>query len=331
MAPPVLIDTDPGIDDALALLVALASPELRVEAITTVAGNVDVDTATGNAGRILAIVRRSCRPDFRIPLVARGAAAPLSRPLVTAAHVHGDDGLGRLDRFRLADGRPRYPADLPALTPCDAADLIVDAAGRFRGELVLVALGPLTNVALALRRDRARLRGLARLVVMGGTVAVPGNVTPAAEFNIFVDPEAAAEVLDAGLPVELVPLDVTRQVTLPRPALEALLGYRSDPWAEFLRHFTAHAFDVAERRGGSGIVLHDPLAVAVALDRSLVGLERFHVAVECEGRHTRGVTVADRRPGPADRRLPPNCAVAMTVDARRALALIMERLCPASA
>lgn len=330
MPRPALIDTDPGIDDALALLVALASPEIRVEAITTVAGNVDVDTATANVGRILDVVRRSAGPAFRMPLVARGAASPLTRSLVTAAHVHGDDGLGNLERFRFADGRPRYPAPAPVLMGSDAADVILDAAERFAGELVLIALGPLTNVALALQRDHRRLGGLSRLVVMGGAAAVAGNVTPAAEFNVFVDPEAAAGVVEAGLPLEVVPLDVTRRVTLSRPALEALLGYRSDPRAEFLRHFTAHGFDVAERRGDGGIVLHDPLAVAVAVDPSLVGFERLHVAVECAGRHTLGATVADRRPGPPERRLAANCAVAMTVDATRALDLITERLCPAS-
>ena len=172
---PVLIDTDPGIDDALAILLALGSPEISVEAITTVAGNVEVALATRNAFRILDAVRPARRPR-----VARGAAAPLAGPLITAAHVHGDDGLGNLAAFLEPDGRPRYPEPFHALEMLDGADLILETADRFAGRLVLVALGPLTNVALALQRDRKRLAQAARIVVMGGAVAVPGNVTPTA-------------------------------------------------------------------------------------------------------------------------------------------------------
>lgn len=326
MPRPLLIDTDPGIDDALALLLAWGSPEVSVEAISTVAGNVPVDVATANVFRILDVSRPA-----RAPRVARGAAAPLQRALVTATHFHGADGLGNLDRVREPNGRPRYPECSARVEMLDAADLILECADRFGGELTVVALGPLTNLALALGRDRQRLARIGRLVVMGGAVAAPGNVTPAAEFNFFVDPEAAAAVVEAGLPVELVPLDVTRQVILTRAALAAGLGRRDDRRARFIADMTPHAFDGAAGLEEGGIALHDPLAVAVAVDPSLVGLDRLHVEVECEGRATRGLSLADRRPIAPERRRPANCQVAMAVDRERFLDLFLERLCPASA
>src|SRR3972149_4899429 len=166
---PILIDTDPGIDDALAILLAFGSPEVSVEAITTVAGNVEVDLATRNALRIPDGVRPGRPP--------RAAAAPLAGPLVTAAHVHGADGLGNVGRCLEPDGRLRYAEPSRTLEMLDGAGLILETADRFAGRLVIVALGPLPNVALALQRDPARLAQAARVVVMGGAVAVPGNVT----------------------------------------------------------------------------------------------------------------------------------------------------------
>ena len=321
---PILIDTDPGIDDALAILLALGSPEVSVEAITTVAGNVEVDLATANAFRILDVAR-----PVRRPRVARGAAAPLAGPLLTAAHVHGEDGLGNLGDLREPDGRPRYPEPSHALEMLDGADLILETADRFAGRLVVVALGPLTNVALALRRDRGRLARAARIVVMGGAVAVPGNVTAAAEFNMHVDPEAAAEVFASGLPIELVPLDVTRRVVLTRADLSKALARHGGKTARFIEDFTAHGFDFETRRGDGAMALHDPLAVGVAVDPSLVTFEPLHVAVECVGRLTRGMIVADRRPH-RDRPAP-TCRAALDVDAPRFLRLFLERMCRASA
>jgi len=324
MPRPLLIDTDPGIDDALAILLALGSPEVSVEALTTVAGNVGIDAATANAFRILDVARPARRPR-----VARGAAAPLRRPLVDAARYHGDDGLGNLAALVNADGTARYGPVAAALDPLDGPDLILDALDRFGPDLVLVALGPLTNVAIALARDRERLGRLSRLVAMGGAVRVPGNVTPAAEFNFHTDPEAVEAVLEAGLPLEIVPLDVTRQVLLTRPALEAALGGADHPRARFLRDVTARALD---RDGADrGMPLHDPLAVGVAINRSVVGLEDLHVAMETEGRATRGMSLADLRGRPAGERAAANCAVATSVDAPRFLSLFLERVCRPSA
>ena len=192
----------------------------------------------------------------------------------------------------------------------DGADLILDTVDRFAGQLVLLALGPLTNVAIALERDRARLSRVARLVVMGGAVTVPGNVTPAAEFNFFADPDAAAAVLAAGLPVELVPLDVTRRTLLTSTALRERLRGATGRRARFVLDVTARAFALASGAEGRGIPMHDPLAAGVVLDPSLVRFERLHVEVECEGRHTSGMSLADRRPGDDSERAPANCAVA---------------------
>ena len=327
MPVPWLIDTDPGIDDALAILLALASPEVSVEAVTSVAGNVPVDFTTANVHRILSVGA----PGARLR-VARGAAAPLRGPLVTAAEFHGDDGLGGISGLRGPNGGLLYPApETPAGTNApgdvDGPDLILEMADRFPGELVVVALGPLTNLAVALERDRRRLSRVARVVVMGGAIAAPGNVTPSAEFNFHVDPEAAAAVFRSGLPLELVPLDATQQATLRRADLAAALVRGRAPIARFIDDFTNHLFTFGDQRGEEGFALHDPLAVGVALDPSLVELEAFHVDVEDEGRVTRGASVADRRRIPSGEKGAPNCRVAVTVHADRFLELFLSRVC----
>jgi inosine-uridine nucleoside N-ribohydrolase len=299
---PWLIDTDPGIDDALAILLALACPEVSIEAITSVAGNVPVDCATTNAHRILAVGA----PAASIP-VARGASAPLHGPLVTAMEFHGDDGLGGVTRLREPDGRLRYPAPADSPGALDGPGLILETAARFAGELVIVALGPLTNLAVALERDRVRLSRVARIVVMGGAVAVPGNVTPSAEFNFHVDPDAAAAILR-------------------RAELAAALGRGRADVARFIEDFTDHLFVFGDHRGHDGFALHDPLAVGVALDPSLVDFELLHVDVEDEGRITRGASVADRRDVPPAEKARPNCRVAMTVHTARFLELFLTRV-----
>ena len=323
----LLIDTDPGIDDALAILLALASPEAHIEAVTVVAGNVPVDLATANARRILAVAAPT-----PMPPVIRGAEAPLKRTLITAGHVHGQDGLGNLDRFVEPDGRLRYPEPPPVVETRSAAEAILETVDRWGPELTVVALGPLTNLAAAAALDARRLARAGRVVVMGGAITVSGNVTPAAEFNFFVDPEAAAQVLEAGLAVELIPLDVTRRVVLAQAVLtERLRRCPDDRIARFILDFTLHGFAFGASQEGGGIVLHDPLAMAVALDPSLVTFEPMSVEVECEGKLTRGLSLADRRALPSHRKRVPSCRVAMDVAADAVLRLFLERLCPASA
>jgi purine nucleosidase/pyrimidine-specific ribonucleoside hydrolase len=302
-ATPTLIDTDPGIDDALALLFAWSSPELRVDTITTVAGNVGVAAGTTNVLRLIGLRRPSPRP-----VVAAGAEGPLARPLVTATHYHGEDGLGDLK-----DWPPTGQSPAGAVAP----DLILGAARRFERELTLIALGPLTNLALALRADAERLARIGRLVVMGGAVDVPGNVTPTAEFNFHVDPEAAHRVLAAGLPLDLVPLDATRQTVLPRPWLKTTLARTPGSLATRIHTMTDRTFRLDHAIGAHGMVLHDPLAVAVAVDSTLVEWEAARLMIGPDGE-------TERAAGKA------NCRVARAVDVDRFLRLFLDRLCPAS-
>ena len=298
--PPVLIDTDPGVDDALALLQAWGTPSLATEVITTVAGNVPVASGTPNVFRLLAL--RGPRP---VPIVAQGAAAPLSRALRTATDYHGQDGLGDLGD---------WPAAEPRLAAEGAVALILAAARRHGAQLTLIALGPLTNIALAVAADAAAMRGVGRVVVMGGAVDVPGNVTPEAEFNIHVDPEAAAAVVAAGLALDLVPLDATRQAVLERPVLHAALVTAPRGLAARVARFTEPSFGPD---GTGRLTLHDPLAVGVAADPSLTTWEAARLEVGCEGQ-TRRVAGT------------PNVRIARTVDARRFLPTFLDSLCRAS-
>ena len=296
---PTVLDTDPGIDDALALLLAWGSPELDVLALTVVAGNAPLADTARNAARMVA-VRRPARP----PLIALGAAAPLRRPLVTAAHAeHGGDGLG--------DALDWPPVASPPASP-SAAETLVALARAHAERLTLIALGPLTNLALALRLDADALRRIGRVVMMGGAVDVRGNVTPDTEFNIYVDPDAAREVFDAGLRVDLVPLDATRQTTIHRDQLHVALAGRRGPLAARIEAFTEQTF-----RLWGYMHLHDPLAVGLAVDASLAKWQPARIVVGESGQTRRAAGA-------------PNCRVAHVIDAARFLALFFDRLCPAS-
>ena len=319
----VAIDTDPGIDDALALMLALRSPELSVELITTVAGNVPVRQGTDNARRLLTLIG----PETTSAL-AMGAAAPLKRRLHTARHVHGSDGLGGLSRLRTPSGTLRFPIAAPKAER-DAAGRLVDLARRRGRALTIVALGPLTNISSAIRRDAAAMRRIQRLVIMGGVVRGPGNVTPCAEFNVFVDPDAAQEVIASGIPITLVPLDATRQVRLTREFLRRHLGGSRGPWAVALRALTRDL--LSGSRGREGFPMHDPLAVASVILPGLLRTESLPVQVETRGAGTLGMTAADlRKPVRAE----PGwhrVDVATGVDAGAALDLLAERVLEAGA
>ena len=292
---PVVIDTDPGIDDALALLLAWGSPELAVETLTTVAGNVPVEQASVNAWR-LCVLRRP----ILVPNLAQGAAGPLRRPLRTATEYHGHDGLGDVGGWPVAPARP---------APADAIDVLIDLTHRHGERLVVIAIGPLTNLALVHARDARALRGVGRIVVMGGAVDVRGNVTPGAEFNMHVDPDAARQLFEAGLPIDLVPLDATGQTVLTRAELAATLARRPGHLADRVAAFTARGFSPA-------MTLHDPLAVGVAIDPSFATWERMRLTIGPDGETHRTVGA-------------PNCRVATRVDRARFVATFLERLCPA--
>jgi inosine-uridine nucleoside N-ribohydrolase len=225
------------------------------------------------------------------------------RPLVTATHYHGDDGLGDVNGWPAAAVQP---------TTAGAAEVIARTAEELGEDLTLIALGPLTNVARALAADPTALGRIGRLVIMGGAVRVPGNVTPAAEFNIHVDPEAAARVFAADLPIDLVPLDATRQVILPRARLERALASAPRPVADLVSAFTARSFGADIARGHPGMILHDPLAVGVAIGE-FVEWEAMRLSIDGEGA-TRPAAGA------------PNCRVAVRVRAEEFLTVFLERL-----
>lgn len=317
----VIIDTDPGIDDALALFLALQSPELTIEAITSVAGNTRVEDCTRNVFLILELLKPEPRP-----VVAQGAARPLESELRLALDVHGEDGLGELFRHRNPDGLPRYPRSRQSPATVEAADLILELVRRYPGEITLITLGPLTNIAQALRRDRKTMERVSRIISMGGAVLVPGNTSATAEFNIATDPEAARIVLGSGLPLTLIPLDVTGRARLSGDALRTWVEPLADLPAQFLLDCTAHLIALSEKwEGFAGITLHDPLTVGVVIDPNLVKTRPLYVQVETRGEITTGMTVADRRPFRAAGQ--PNVDVALDVDVDRFLSLFVERVC----
>ncbi len=325
----VLLDVDTGVDDALALIFALRSPELDVRAITTVAGNTAVDSVLRNTLLLLDVLQAPAIP------VARGADRPLLRPLVTAGDVHGADGFGNATTV--------YPP--PRRGPCDqdATELILSTIAAEREHLTLVATGPLTNLARALEADPATFRLLGKLVVMGGAFRTAGNTGPVAEFNFFCDPDAARAVFQAGLQVTLVPLDVSERAVLPRASLRTLSQRRDSSVFQFVREFTVLWFDYhREVAGLDGGHLHDPLAVAAAALPDLLRTVHTRVSVETAGEFTAGMTVADlrgRKPGPEMLARfggeaaqggpygPPNAHVAMDADVPRFLDLFYERVC----
>ncbi len=297
MNPPrdLVVDTDTASDDAVALLMALRSPGVVVRGITTVAGNVGVAQATANA----LLVAELCGAD--VPVHA-GCDRPLLRPPVDANWFHGRDGLSDLG----------HAPTRSAPAPGHAVDALIDLARRYPG-LTLVTLGPLTNVAVAVRRDPTFAARVGRCVVMGGNPCCVGNVTPAAEYNVWCDPEAAEVVLRSGLPVDLVGWHLCRGLA----ALDAADVARARPVGTPLAHFAVDCNRTAAaayhaQTGEVGISLPDPVAMAVAIDPDAViaSASSHPVAVECHGEMTRGQTVVDRLGVAADARNAGTWAVA---------------------
>jgi inosine-uridine nucleoside N-ribohydrolase len=304
--PRIILDTDPGIDDALAIFLALASPEVQLEAITTVNGNVGVDLTTHNALGLLTLAGRTEVP------VARGCSHPLVRLPVDAAHVHGSTGLGEV----------MLPVSTIQPVPQHAVDLIIEKVLQAPGEITLVAIGPLSNIALAVRRE-PRIADLVReIVIMGGALRVPGNVTPAAEFNVFADPHAAHIVLHAGWPIRLVSLDVTTRVLLQRTHINALTQGDSTI-KRVVRQMMDYYFDVflPQVDGQQHFQMHDPLCLAAAFQPDLITWAPAYVDVELAGTLTSGETVAYfLRP---ER---PNVLASVAADAARFIQMFQERV-----
>lgn len=320
MAQKVIVDTDTGIDDAMGCVLALRSPELEVVAMTSVFGNVDVGLTTENTAYILEILERADVP------LARGAASGLVGEPVYSQYVHGDDGVGNADFPKAQTVRP---------VDASAAELIVDLCRRHSGEITIIALGPLTNVALALMLDPDLPRHCPRVVWMGGAVYHRGNVTPVAEADAAHDPEAAQMVLSEGRwQVDMVGLDVTESCWL-RPEHQARLSASPTVAARYVARIMPFYMDFYSGvLGERACASHSPLTVAlVAMPELVTALERLPVQVELAGTLTRGMTVADRRPGAAnggsgtvwDGVPLTNVPTAVNDDGFRAM--FMERLC----
>lgn len=303
-----IIDTDTGSDDAVALVMALRHPDVQVDAITIAPGNVPMKQGAQNALYTVEL----CGAD--VP-VHEGLERPLLRPLETAQHIHGEDGMGDLG-LPLAG---RAPA------PGHAVDVLVDLVNRFPGEITLVTLAPLTNIAAALLRDPSIAGKVKDCFVMGGTGRMHGNITPVAEYNIWADPEAARIVFESGLPITMIGWDVSWQYAMFSPGDVADLRAIGTP----LAHFSVDIQAVLDRWAREntaldGFDLPDPVAMAVALDPSVVTEhKRLHVAVETRGELTRGQTVVDHID---TLRETPNTNVVFSVDRARFLAMLHRAL-----
>ena len=318
----VIIDTDPGIDDALAILLAFHSPELQISAITTVSGNVPVEVGTQNVFRLMSLIP----PSLQFP-VAMGAYRPLQKKPVYATGFHGDDGLGGLDRFRDNTGSPRYPVSSMTLSSRNAADEILYQLAATPQPLTIIALGPLTNIAAAIKKDKETMATAKRIVLMGGAIGVSGNITPAAEYNIYVDPHAASIVFNAGIPLTMVGLDVTNQVKLTADDIAAATGAHNTTVGRFLIDCSRNLLELtAKRYGEARLTLHDPLAVGVVINPSFVMTEAMPVDIETQGDITEGMTVADRRSIPPSLKKTPTADICISVDAAQFIAFFLKRL-----
>ncbi len=259
-ANPVILDVDTGIDDALAIALAVRSPKLDLLGITTVAGNVPLEVATGNTLRVLAWLGADHVP------VHPGMSGPLVRPLETATDIHGVDGIGGIE----------LPESAAVIQAPSGPEFIVQQARANPGTITLICTAPVTNLAVALTLEPELPRLVRRVVVMGGAFTVAGNTTPVAEFNAYVDPEAAAIVARSALPLTFIGLDVTHQVGFMREAWSRLAG-RRDHKGRLVYGMLGQTFS---QPGNDVFYLHDPLAVAVAADPKLVETERWAVVVE---------------------------------------------------
>jgi inosine-uridine nucleoside N-ribohydrolase len=307
----VIIDTDPGTDDALAIFLALNSPELRIEALTPVAGNVPLELTLPNALRLLEIAGKTHIP------VAAGADRPLVRRLITATYAHGENGLGGI----------AFPEPTTKPVSETATQLIRRLAHASPHQIGIVAIGPLTNIATAFRDDPELPSLIPNLTIMGGSLS-GGNISPAAEFNIYVDPEAAQIVFRSGVPLTMVGLDVTRKAVLRDEHIQRL---ENSPKPE-----AQAAGKIA--RSMRVPMMHDSLAMATFLDPSIVKLQDLYVEIETAGELTAGETVGYRKapvrgsapmansPAQPSKPFVPNAKVALDVDTERFFKLLIDRI-----
>ncbi|TBM31180.1 pyrimidine-specific ribonucleoside hydrolase RihA [Hafnia paralvei] len=307
MSLPIILDCDPGHDDAIALILALASPELELKAVTTSAGNQTPDKTLRNALRILTLLQRSDIP------VTGGAVKPLMRELIIADNVHGESGL---------DG-PDLPEPNFAPQTCNAVELIAQTLRASQQPVTVVATGPLTNIALLLTSHPELHAKISRIVIMGGA-AMLGNWTPAAEFNIYVDPEAAEIVFQSGLPIVMAGLDVTHRAQIMSEDIERfrhLSNPVADVVADLLDFFME--YHKQEKWGFQGAPLHDPCTIAWLIKPEIFTCVDRWVGVETQGKYTQGMTVVDYYSLTANQ---PNTTVMMDVDRQAFVDLLVERI-----
>jgi inosine-uridine nucleoside N-ribohydrolase len=317
----VIIDTDPGTDDVMAILLALNSPELKVEAFTVVPGNVDGRQGLDNALKIVSLAGRCDIP------VAAGAQHPLMQKLITAQYWHGKNGIAGIE----------LPASHCKSDSRFGPDLIIQLIHQYPHEITLIPVGPLTNIALALSKDPSIVPLVKNIVVMGGSIG-GGNVDGAAEANIYGDPEAAQIVFTAGWMVTMVGSDVGERTLIMRKELTQLRSTHG-PENDFIAQIVDFYVSRSEKSGWSGAAMYDPLAVAIAMDPSFGTFKEMHVDVETKGEFTRGETVANRT-GYNENNvlhgdhyeidgltpLKPNARICLTADRDRFIQLFLSRI-----
>ncbi|MFZ0298606.1 MAG: nucleoside hydrolase [Candidatus Sulfotelmatobacter sp.] len=317
----VIIDTDPGTDDAMAIILALNSPEFKVEALTVVPGNVEAWQGLENALKIVSLAGRC---DV---VVAGGAQHPLNQKLITAQFWHGKNGLANVE----------LPASKCKADPRFGPDLIIEMIHKYPHEITLIPVGPLTNIALAVSKDPSIAALVKDIVIMGGSIS-GGNVNGAAEANIYNDPEAAQIVFNAGWMVTMVGSDVGERTLITRKYLAELQSSHG-PQSDFISKIADFYLTRSEKSGYAGAAMYDPLAVGIALDPTLGTLKEMHIDVETKGEFTRGETVANRM-GSNEKNvlhgdhyeiegvtfLKPNARVCLASDADRFLELFVSRI-----
>lgn len=303
----ILFDTDPGIDDSLAILLALASPELIVEGISVVHGNCSVDQAAMNALSVLALANASHVP------VSRGFGLPLVQPSLLAPETHGNTGIG----YAVLTPPQKRPV------AHHSVDFLIERILSAPGKMTLVCIGPLTNVAVAIRKEPRILRSVKEVVIMGGAIRHQGNTTPLAEFNVYVDPHAAYMVYHSGMPITLVPLDVTYQCILTREDVKRLQLIKS-PISKFVADSTRFYMEFHDEfQKIDGCIINDPLALALTFAPDLCNYEEHYVDVDISGGVSMGKTYADFY---KMTKQPANMKIALEVKAKDFIELFLERI-----
>lgn len=307
MTSKIIIDTDPGVDDALTFLLALASPEIQLQALTSVHGNIGIENTTRNALSVLELAKASHIP------VARGCEVPLVSPLYKSdKNVHGVKGVGNA----------QLPEPKSKVINQHAIDFLIEKVNAQPNQISIFPIGPLTNIALAIRKEPEFVKNVKELVIMGGSIKQGGNATPLAEFNIFADAHAAHVVFHAGIPIKLIPLDVTQQCLLTAKDIERIHQSNS-PIARFIKDATDVYLDFYRKHGIDGCALHDPLTLATIIAPELLTFENYYVGVDFSGGISNGHTFADLM---NVSKKPANMQVAMGVRGRDFIELFIERM-----